>query len=81
MAAGFDQPARPLHIIGDGAERLIEFVRQRAGHFAHGAEPCHPHQFGLQILQPLVSLLLPRRRALMLEQECRDCRAADGENQ
>ena len=57
VGAAFQQPARSLHVIGDRRQRLIELVRQRRGHLAHGGQPRHVDQLGLQFLQPRLGLL------------------------
>ena len=52
-----EQPARALQVIGDRRQRLVQLVRQRRGHLAHGGQPRDVHQLGLQFLQPGFGLL------------------------
>ena len=57
VGAVFQKPPRALHVVGDGRKRLVELVRQRRGHLAHGGQPRHVDQLGLQFLQPCFGLL------------------------
>ena len=53
----FQQPARSLHVVGDRRERLVELVRQRGRHLAHGGQSRDMNELGLQFLQPRLGLL------------------------
>ena len=52
------QPARALHVVADRGERLIELVRKRRRHLSHRAQARDVDQFGLQLLQPCLGLLM-----------------------
>ena len=40
-----------MQIIGDGRERLVDLVRERRGHLAHGGQPRQAGELGLQLLE------------------------------
>ena len=59
MLDTLDQSAAALQIVGDGRQRLIDLVRERRGHLAHGGEPRQARQFRLQLFElPLGRLAL-----------------------
>ena len=58
IGAGRQQPARTLHVVADGGERLVEFVRQRRGHLSHRAQARDVNELGLQFLKPRLGLLM-----------------------
>ena len=47
VGAIFQEPARSLHVIGDGRQRLVEFVGKGRGHLAHRGQPRHVNELGL----------------------------------
>ena len=51
MLDTLDQAPAALQIIGDGRERLVDLMRKRRCHLAHGGEPRQPGEFGLQLLE------------------------------
>lgn len=53
-----------VQVVGDGGERLVQLVRQRAGHLAHGVQPRHPDHLGLELGQPLGGRLRPAKPPL-----------------
>ena len=58
VGAAGEQPARAFHVVADGGERLVEFVRECGCHLAHRAQARNVHQFGLQFLQARLGLLM-----------------------
>ncbi len=48
---------RPFEVVGDGGERLVQLVRQRRGHLAHGRQPRDVDELRLQLLQARLGLL------------------------
>ena len=44
-------PFQTLRVSGDGGQRLVEFVRQRARHLAEDGESCHVFRFALELLR------------------------------
>ena len=57
MIDGLEQPAAALQIIGDRRERLVDLMRQRRGHLAHGGQPRQAGELGLQLLELVLGLL------------------------
>ena len=57
VGAVLEQPPRALHVVRDRGQRLVQLVRQRRGHLAHGGQPGDMHELGLQFLQPRLGLL------------------------
>ena len=57
IGLSLQQPARAHHVVGDRRQRLVQLMRQRRGHLAHGAEARDVDQLGLQLLQPRLGLL------------------------
>jgi len=58
VGALLEQPARPLQIVADRGERLIEFVRKRGGHLPHRAQARHVQQLRLHLVQQLLALVV-----------------------
>ena len=57
VAVALQQPPRALQVIRDRRQRLVELVRERRGHLAHGGEARDVHELGLQFLQARLGLL------------------------
>ena len=53
----FEQPLATLQVVGDGRERLVDLVRERGGHLAHGGQARQPRKLGLQLLELVLGLL------------------------
>ena len=54
---GAQAPHAALGVVGDGAERLVDLVRQPGRHLAHGAEAQHVRQLGLVLARLLLGAL------------------------
>ena len=57
MLHRLEQPAAPLQVVGDCRERLVDLMRERGSHLAHGGETRQAGQLGLQIMQLVLGLL------------------------
>ena len=51
MIDPLDQAPAALQIIGDGRERLVDLVRERRCHLAHGGQPRQAGELGLELLE------------------------------
>ena len=56
--AALEKTARGRGVVGDGGERLIEFMRDRCGHFAHQSDAVQMRHLLALDLQLQVGLLL-----------------------